>query len=265
MKLAWVTDIHLNFVSPRKAHAFCAQIVAAQPDAVLVGGDIAEADDLAAWLDFLRSQIRRPIYFVLGNHDFYRGSIAGVRAQLRQHAQHWSGLTWLDEVGVVRLTAQTALVGHSGWADGRYGDYARSWVELNDYQLIAEFRDLDREARRQKLTALGDEAAAHFRRVLPEALARCPHVVLLTHVPPFREACWHEGQISDDNFLPHFTCRAVGEALVESMAARPDRNLLVLCGHTHGAGEARILPNLQVWTGGAEYGAPALQRFIRVP
>jgi 3',5'-cyclic-AMP phosphodiesterase len=35
--------------------------------------------------------------------------------------------------------------------------------------------------------------------------------------------------------------------------------MTVLCGHTHGAGEANILPNLLVKTGGAEHGNPALQ------
>ena len=80
---------------------------------------------------------------------------------------------------------------------------------------------------------------------------------MLTHVPPFREACWHRGQISDDDWLPHFACRAVGEVLVEAMAAHPECEMTVLCGHTHSPGEAQVLPNLRVLTGGAEYGRPA--------
>ena len=58
------------------------------------------------------------------------------------------------------------------------------------------------------------------------------------HVPPFREACWHQGRISDDLWRPPFSCKAVGEALVEAMEAHPGREMTVLCGHTHGAGEA---------------------------
>ena len=38
------------------------------------------------------------------------------------------------------------------------------------------------------------------------------------------------------------------------------RELLVLCGHTHGSGETQILDNLHVLTGGAKYGEPAIQR-----
>ena len=45
------------------------------------------------------------------------------------------------------------MVGHDGWADGRYGDYDRSDVILNDYLKIREFRPMgfaDREALRPK-------------------------------------------------------------------------------------------------------------------
>jgi 3',5'-cyclic-AMP phosphodiesterase len=48
------------------------------------------------------------------------------------------------------------------------------------------------------------------------------------------------------------------------MQANPQSRLLVLCGHTHGNGETRILDNLQVLTGGAEYGRPEIQRVLDV-
>jgi hypothetical protein len=70
-----------------------------------------------------------------------------------------------------------------------------------------------------KLHALGDEAADHFRAVLPEGLSLFRHVVAPTHVPRFRESCWHEGRISDDNSLPFFFARkAVGDALADEEA-----------------------------------------------
>ena len=37
---------------------------------------------------------------------------------------------------------------------------------------------------------------------------------------------------------------------------------LVACGHTHGEGHCEIRPNLEVFTGGAEYYNPKLQRVI---
>lgn len=216
-------------------------------------------------LEGLDARLGLPVYFVLGNHDFYRGGIVRVRAEVRALCNRSTRLHWLPGSGVVALTPETALVGHDGWADGRFGDYERSGVLLNDYRLIEELSGLDTRDRLRRLNALGDEAAAHFRAVLPEAVDRFRRVIVLTHVPPFREACWHRGQMSDDAWLPHFACRAVGEALVEAMAAHPECEMTVLCGHTHSPGEAQVLPNLRVLTGGAGYGRPEVQRVLCVP
>ena len=51
----------------------------------------------------------------------------------------------------------------------------------------------------------------------------------------------------------------------EAMAAAPDHQMTVLCGHTHGGGEAQVLPNLRVLTGDARYGQPVIQRVLEVP
>jgi hypothetical protein len=151
-------------------------------------------------------------------------------------------------------------VGHDGWSDGRLGNYPRSLVKMNDYKLIMELTGLNKLDRWEVLKRLGDEAAEHLRRVLPPALETYREVALLTHVPPFREACWHEGRISDDDWAPHFTCQASGQAVLEIMRQHPDRRLTVLCGHTHGGGETAPLQNLHVITGGAEYGNPAIAK-----
>jgi Icc-related predicted phosphoesterase len=261
-RLAWVTDIHLNFLRPRAITAFFDMIAARQPDAVLVGGDIGEADSVAELLSEFEASLRRPIYFVLGNHDFYHGSISQVRRDVAALTQTARWLQWLPTAGVVQLTHETGLVGHDGWADGRLGDYARSGMELNDYVLIAELAGLDRAKRLAAMSALGDQAAAHLRACVPRALERYRHLVVLTHVPPFREACWHEGRISDDNALPHFACKAMGDVILEIMRAHPTHTMTVLCGHTHSAGVAQILPNLLVKTGAAAYGQPQLQEVL---
>jgi 3',5'-cyclic-AMP phosphodiesterase len=264
LRLAWLTDIHLNFVEPAQVDDLCRSVVDNGADAVLLTGDIAEAVDVVDHLQALDDRIGLPLYFVLGNHDFYRGSIAGVRGAIAELCARRPRLHWLPGSGVVELTPETGLVGHDGWADGRLGDYAGSEVMLNDYWLIEELAGLDRAGRLEQLHALGDEAADHFRRILPAALGRFRRLVVLTHVPPFREACWHDGQVSGNDWLPHFACRATGEALFEAAAGSPDRELTVLCGHTHSPGEAQVLPNLRVLTGGAEYGRPEVQAVMDI-
>ena len=259
MRLAWATDVHLNFLDAAEVAAFAEALANGAPDAVLLAGDIAEAPDLEAHLATLATRLARPVYFVLGNHDFYRGSVAGVRRAMAALSARSPSLRWLPAAGVVALTAATGLVGHDGWGDARLGDPAGTPLRLNDFVLIEELAGLDRASLHAALRAFGDEAAAHLRAVLAPALARFARVVVVTHVPPFREACWHAGQVSGDDWLPYFTCKAVGDVLLEAARARPDRRITVLCGHTHGAGVAAVLPNLTVHTGGAEYGAPEVQ------
>ena len=84
-----------------------------------------------------------PIYFVLGNHDFYWGGIARFRAGVTAQFARSPRLTYLTQAGVVALTKETGMVGQDGWSNGRLGDYARSGVLLNDYRLIEELAALD--------------------------------------------------------------------------------------------------------------------------
>jgi 3',5'-cyclic AMP phosphodiesterase CpdA len=264
MNLTWLTDLHLNFLPSSAVDKFLRCVAETPSDAIVITGDIGEAPDVVRYLEAVASAVLRPVYFVLGNHDFYRGSIASVRAAALELSENSHELRWLPPAGVVPLTSDTCLVGHDGWGDGRYGDYANSHVSLSDWSLIRELSYCGKRERLDLLHKLGVEAAEHFRTVLPAALAQFGHVIVATHVPPFREACWHEGSISDDHWLPHFTCKAVGDVLVELMRAHPDRTMTVLCGHTHSSGEVEVLPNLRVSTGSAVYGAPTVQRMIEV-
>ena len=79
MKLVWLTDIHLNFINSGELDNFCNKITSIHPDGVLIGGDIGEAPSLTNLLITLEQKLRCPIYFVLGNHDYYHGSICDVR------------------------------------------------------------------------------------------------------------------------------------------------------------------------------------------
>jgi len=263
-RLAWATDVHLNFLSASGMDAFCEALAQEEPDAVVITGDIAEAPSVESLLSVVAAELKTPIHFVLGNHDYYRGSVPRVRAAVTELCRRSSWLSWLPAAGVTELSRHVALVGVDGWADGRLGDYVRSPVMLNDYVLIAELCGLTRADRLTRLHALGDAEAARLEELLAEALGTYQRVIVATHVPPFKEACWHEGRISNDDWLPHFTCRAVGEVLRRAALAHPDRKIRVLCGHTHGAGMAEILPNLKVMTGGAEYGEPRIQGTLEI-
>jgi predicted phosphohydrolase len=267
VRATWLTDIHVNFLRPRALAAFHAKVAAETPDLLLVTGDIAEAPTVIPALDALATAAKARAYFVLGNHDYYRASIAGVRARVAREPVQ---ATYLPAVAPVRLSDDTVMVGVDGWGDARCGDLA-SKVQLSDWDLIAEFAPsrYDRPARVELLRQLGAQEAAALADQLARVPAETPRVLVLTHVPPFPEACVYDGKISEPAYLPWFTCIATGEIVLDHARAHPERQLVVLCGHCHGLAEHRPLPNLEVRTGGWPagvdgYGHPVVQATLDV-
>ena len=258
MMLAWVTDPHLNFVSADVALALCDEIAQTGASALLLSGDIAEGNDITRWLDFFGEALCLPVYFVLGNHDYYHGTIPSVRAAVSACSANSAHLHWLGEGGVVWLDPTTALVGHGGWGDGQLGQWLESPVRLNDHRLIADLTGLSRPVLHQRIRELGLQAAAHLQGQLTQAVQSATRVIVLTHVPPFSGACWHEGAISDRDWLGDFTCAATGQVLARVAHQHPDIEFRAFCGHTHSAGVYQRSDNLTVTTGAAMYGRPGV-------
>ncbi len=264
MRIVWATDIHLNFLRPRKRADFFESIRSEHSDAVFISGDIAEAPCLQELLREMQQAIDVPLYFVLGNHDFYHGSIETVRREIQAWCLTQSGLHYLSALGPIELTPKTVLVGHDGWGDGRFGNYEQSPVRLTDQELIRDFQGLNRDAVLAKLHALGEESATYLRAVLSEALESYDQVICLTHVPPFKEACWYQGKMGNDDWLPFFSCKAVGDVLMEVTQEKSATKVTVLCGHTHHSGTVDMLPSLRVITGSAEYGDPCISDVLEI-
>ncbi len=261
MRATWLTDIHLNFLRPHALGQFYARVKAEGPDALLVTGDIAESDSVVRFIGELVAECDAQVYFVLGNHDYYRSNIRVVREEVQRASPR---ATWLPAVEAMKISDDVVMIGVDGWGDARCGDVT-SKVQLSDWNLIEDFRryKTDQPGRVEMLQRLGNNEA----RSLKERLARTPEtaeLLVLTHVPPFPEACIYDGVPSDPAYLPWFTCIATGDVLREYATAHPDTRVTVLCGHSHGVGTFSPLPNLEVRTGGwppgvEGYGNPIVQ------
>ncbi len=262
--LVWVTDLHLNAADQRHYDRFLDLIAAHRPDALLIGGDISNGKEALHELEKLAHFFAFPLFFVLGNHDFYYGSISTMRLQAKQLCEKYPHLRYLTEDDIIPLSDRTALIGHDGWSDGRAGDFLNSKVVLNDYLLIKELVNLLPEERLNVLHDLGDEAAHEITEKLQRAFAQYDQVILLTHTPPFIEACYWGNQPGDENWSPHFVCFSLGEALKKMAAAHPEKQLLVLSGHTHTGLDVHIAPNLRVLTGESVLGIPTIQGMIYI-
>ncbi len=264
MNAVWLTDIHLNFLKNNQINDFLRLLSAESGDCFFISGDIGEADSIMGYLKRAESVLKRPIYFVLGNHDYYQGSIKEVRCRVSDGVKDFENLIWLNKVDYVSLSRETALIGHGSWADGRLGDPYGSSVELNDFYLIDELKISNRTLRINAIQELANAAAVHFRKVLPLAIKKYQKIIVLTHVPPFKEATLHDGQIAGDDWLPFFSCKVVGDFLKDFMKENPKIEMTVLCGHTHSHGKCQILPNLKVLTGIAKNGSPQIQQILKI-
>lgn len=270
-RLGWTTDIHLNFVSLDAWEAFVNCVRIAKLDGLLITGDISESEDVCWQLQRIVEALDLPIYFVLGNHDFYHGSVVDVRDRVHALCDQDARLHYLtsptlpgesDATKIEKLVGGWVLCGDDGWADARVGDYFGTPVRMNDFRLIDDIANLSSEDRRRKLRRLGAEAAWRLDKQLRLVSQHGERILVLTHVPPFRESCWYEGGQTNDEWAPFFVCGAVGWILKRFCARHPRHQVLVLCGHTHHAGRAEMMDNLQVWTGGAQYGVPKLWEIL---
>jgi 3',5'-cyclic-AMP phosphodiesterase len=295
MIAVWATDIHLRFCDDEERAKFYRDLADMPFDALLLTGDIGGESDMAGnpeplphsdtlrFLAEVESAVGRPIYFVLGNHDYYRTSIASVRDHVVELCRRSRKLHFVQSDGIIALTDRTGLVGHECWGDAGWGDFLSSPVLMNDWKVIWELKqywtyvpdltvdlmpwalkknDLDESALLKRLQSLGQEAAEHFRRVLPEALARFKFVVILTHVPPFVRKYPPKWRSRWEDYLPVSVCRAAGEVILEIAAQFPDRRLRILAGHIHQQQEFQVRDNITMSIGSAELMAPQVASIL---
>jgi len=249
MNFKWATDIHLNLFP--HVRPLGDEWRSDQP--LLISGDISSYHLLEDQLLDLKAGYWGPIYYVLGNHDYYNASWARTDKKM---AKLRRGLVNLDTVSLVEL-GEYALVGQSGWYGGVGGELSHFY--LNDFRAIEELACAGhREEMLDRIKARA-ESQAHKLWAKVEAAIESGHreIVVMTHVPPFVNAAWHEGRISDANALPWFSSPVMGVGLL-ALAERHDVRLLILCGHTHSPGECWVSENVRCITGKAVYRDPQL-------
>jgi len=274
-RLGWITDPHLDFVHIEGLRSLYGKINNQDIDALVITGDIAEGPTIDAYMRFLTQSVKAPVFFVLGNHDYFGSTFTGVRVNM---VANWSNFnehgkqlvkhtgTWLPGAtpnngpnSFVQLTSDVALCGHDGWYDGLYADWFKSEVIMPDYRCITDLKLLPRQDLFDKLQELAKESADYAEKVLPLAFdAGNSHVFFATHVPTFPENSVYNGMISDNHWMPHFSNKHLGDALLKIMASYPEKKLTILQGHSHGKTQFHPKPNIVSHTGFAKYRSPAL-------
>ncbi|TWT81758.1 Calcineurin-like phosphoesterase [Planctomycetes bacterium CA13] len=264
MQLVWTTDPHFDHVDADEFDRWFADVASRSPDGIIITGDLSEGDDVFVQLRRLASSFTIPIYFVLGNHDFYKSSIGKTRQRAVSLTRDQTHLHYLTDIGPIQLSEGVYLVGEDGWGDATIGNYEASPIRLGDFEQIDDFRMATSNQRKSLLQQQGADSAERLRTKLLSVPQNAKEVLIATHIPPFAEACWYEGRTTDEYWAPFFVCGSIGQMLMDACLARPECNWTVLCGHTHHDGVAKLAENLTVYTGAAQYGHPAIEAIIEV-
>lgn len=265
MKIQWLTDLHLDKADEMIRCSFLRSLRAAAFDMAIVTGDISDSRSVTNHIACLAESIApRPVYYTLGNHDYYGGKIGDVEGRLDALCSSVVNLHRLGRGYAVALGDSIGLLGHDGWGDGRARGARPRDAYSPDRRAIDDFRELSMDAWGKVNRELGDRSVSYFRRVLPYALTCYRNVLIATHVPPFANAVKFGNRTTSPTALSCFVNAGAG-ALIKKIAGQfPDRNIEVLCGHTHCRAEVRIAPNIRVRVGHAKIGRPQRQRLIRL-
>jgi len=179
MKLSVLSDLHLGVSPFDRPHN--------DADLVVLAGDISRPREAVDWA----LRFDKPVLYVLGNHEFYGGSIDGISEAFRRLCAG-TPIQLLDNAGVV--IDGVRFLGTTLWTDfGLFGDEEKKTASMAQAQRM--MRDFSRVRRHEAEPTLftPEDSIELFRRHsawLDEMLAT-PHegpTVVITHHAPSRRS-----------------------------------------------------------------------------
>lgn len=246
----WITDTHLK---PWTRHRLLNLILDDKPQGVFLTGDISYGPTLLKDLEYLGRKAGRPIYFVLGNHDYHFSSIEKVHQGVRELCKKYKNLFWMTESGIIPLTEEVCVIGTEGWYDIMVGNpkfikYTFDWFLTRDFKKLPTMED-----RFQAFRKLAQESADKIVPLLKLAMGEYKTIYLLTHVPPWPEANRDAGTWMEQFWLPYNVNLTLGKALEDTMLDYKKRKLIVLAGHTHTDCWIHVSRNIECRVNQAKY------------
>jgi predicted phosphohydrolase len=271
MKFTWATDIHLDFLSVRQRVKFYDELNAHEGEAVLLTGDIGNAQENKVIFNEIQHCVEKDVYFVLGNHDYWGGTFKGVKSHAKSSRDHYLG----GFNAGIRLCDEITICGVDGWYDLEAGRLTpRGVSSMRDFRKIKSFTKLQGEKLLKRIRGIASRELKMLKEKIKWSLVdrmrrmdckpKPKKVIILTHFPPFRRASLYYGAICEEEKAPFYVNQGMGEYLGNLAADHPDCEFTVLCGHSHSAAHYIPLPNLNVRCGKATYGKPEIQEFCEI-
>ena len=259
MCLLVCSDIHLDCFGSRSnqsAKEFGKSLAKENPDAdgLIIAGDISTGGLVIEHLKQIYSGFNKPLYFIQGNHDLYNSSFKDMNKKFLYLSKQYPDIHWLQNEAPIKFETFD-MVGVTGWYDAYHGN-TNSKVTLNDWYCITEL--MPGVSNRDLLISLIREEAGKQADILYKQLKETTAntIIVVTHIPPYKEASWYQSEMSDYNtWLPWMSSASTGATIDRYANANPDKNIVVICAHTHSPGIYQK-KNVTVYTTKSIMGAP---------
>jgi 3',5'-cyclic AMP phosphodiesterase CpdA len=251
MKAAWLTDVHFDYNdwTDDLLNDYFKELAAQDFDVLIVTGDIGTSTTSWSYIQRLKTCCKK-LYYVLGNHDFWDSHIHTVR-----NFYALKDPCYLTNGQIFQLANDVWILGHDGWYDARSGNLYTSRIGVNDTSYIDDFKDLPLPALELRFKELAKESAEEICKGVVQAIdeKRAKTLVIVTHFP-ISDLCTRFGRDIDRDWAPWTINTTLGLELFALAEKYPEVQFDVLCGHCHIASDTRLLPNLRVRVGEADYG-----------
>ncbi|GGI89055.1 metallophosphoesterase family protein [Legionella impletisoli] len=241
MRTLWLTDLHVNRLDEEHYTDLFNRIQASEADGIWITGDIGDPPLNWIFLEDLFCKFTKPIYFVLGNHDYYGLKVDEARQKARNLSYAYPNAHYLtSEAGFV--FKEYFITGIGCWGNtGNIPLRENTW----DSDAIYDLLRLNLEQLKTKVNQLGEQDASILLQKCAAGITKTiKTLVIFTHVPPI-EAMQGRNPVRalEENRTVYYSF-ALSNALKQLLETYPEIDIRVYSGHLHQAQAYQITDRL---------------------
>lgn len=199
MKIIAISDIHGEFRKPAEMAGIARTLWEAQPDVLVLAGDIHTGAQGVRWAGEAFAYADFPIIMVNGNHEYYSRKVNTLDGKIREEAAKFPFIHFLQNESVE--IAGVTFSGTTLWTDGTAGETGQNEIlterekmgsGMNDYKKIRIATPKNYRKMRPADTFPIHERAVRF---LDETAGKPtgPWVVVSHHAPSMKALANHPG------------------------------------------------------------------------
>lgn len=257
---SWSSDIHITNQSDLEQVVFGeylrSQIEQSNSPIHVISGDLGwQGQGVAPFIkvDAELIGLDTKVLFIRGNHDLKDSDVKNSD-QFIEISDRFINI----HQRIAQINHNSCIIGHNGAPDFRaFGENLRYNVTFHNtapfnFPEILNVPDghlLEPLEIGKLLRIKADLSTDYIIETATDALTLYQRVYILTHYPPFAEACIKpEGSNTTSKVLPALTNINLGKKLIELMSnpSNQSKHLEVLCGHTHQLTIFEPLHNLKI-------------------